>query len=91
MRAYTSTQPLYNPLFPPINPRFAVHPAGFNRSATGPDDVGRHNLNPPAYPAPGYHPLACHLTPVKGYLSPTQLHRKLLYLRNPSTPGRAAA
>ena len=86
-----NTLPSYNPLSPVINLRFSVQPAATCESAAGHDNASRHNLNSPTYPAPGCLPLPCHLTLVKGYLSPKRLHRKLRYLRNPSTPGRATA
>ena len=95
MRSYSSTQPLYNLLSPPINPHFAVHPAAFSRSATGPHDVSLHNLKSPIHPDPGCHLLhfclACPPPACKTDLSPKRLHRELLHLRNPSTPHRATA
>ena len=95
MRVKYNTLPSYNPLFPIPNSRFAaVHPAATCEPAAGHNNVGRRNLHSPAYPHPGCHPFDLylrHLTPGKGYLSPTQLHRKLRYLRNPSTPGRVQA
>lgn len=94
MHVKYNTLPSYNPLSPAINLRFSVHPAATCESAAGHNVAGRHNLNSPTYPHPGCHPFTLwlrHLTPGKGHLSPEQLHRKLRYLRNPSTPGRAAA
>ena len=96
MRFKYNTLPPCNPLFPIPNSRFAaVHPAATCEPAAGHNDTGRHNLNSPAYPHPGRHPftlyLACPPPTCKGDLSPKQLHRKLRYVRNPSTPGRVQA
>ena len=43
MRAYFSTQPLYNPLSPPINSRFAVALAATSESCEALSDAGRHH------------------------------------------------
>ena len=95
MRVKYNTLPPCNPLFPLPNSLFAVHPAAFSESVAGHNNVGRRNLNSLAYPHPGCHPftlyLACPPPTCKGYISPKQLHRKLRYLRNPSTPGRVQA
>ena len=42
MRAYFSTQPLYNLLFPHINSRFAVHLAAISEPYGAPSDDRRH-------------------------------------------------
>ena len=49
MRAYFSTQPLYNLLSPPINSRFAVALTGISESSGTPSGDGFHNPNPPIY------------------------------------------
>ena len=91
MRVKYNTLPPCNPLFPLPNSRFAaVHPTATCKPAAGRNDAGRLTLNSPAR-----HPftlcMACPPPTCKGYLSPMELNRKLRYLRNPSTPGRAAA
>lgn len=95
MHVKYNTLPSYNPLSPPINLRFSVHPAATCKPAAGRNDAGRLTLNSPTHPHPGRHPftlcLACPPLTCKGDLSPEQLHRKLRYLRNPSTPGRVQA
>ena len=50
MPAYSSTQPLYNPLSPPINSRFAVALAAPSESYGAPSDEGGHrNPNSSTY------------------------------------------
>ena len=43
MRAYFSTQPVYNPLSTPINSRFAVALAAISETCEAPSDEGRHH------------------------------------------------
>ena len=56
MRAYFSTQPLYNLLSPPINSRFAVALAAFSDSSGASSDGGRRCPN-----SPNYHDAGCYL------------------------------
>ena len=49
MRAYSSTQPLYNLLSPPINSRYAVHLAAISESSGNPSGDGFHTLNSPQF------------------------------------------
>ena len=94
MPAYYSTSTCSNPLAATRTSRFAVRPAAFSESAAGHNNAGRHNLNSPAYPHPGCHPLdLClrHLILGKGYLNPKLLHHELRYLRNLSSHHRATA
>ena len=95
MPVYYNTSTCSNPLAATRTSRFGVRRADSRESAAGHNNTGRHNLNSPACPHPGCHPftlcMACPPLTCKGYLSPKQLQRKLPYLRNPFTPGRAAA
>ena len=95
MRVKYNTLPSYNPLSPPINLRFSVHPAATCKPVAGHDNAGHRNLNSPIHPHPGCNPftlcLACPPPTCTGDLSPKQLHDEPRNLSNPPTPGRAAA
>ena len=56
MPAYSSTQPLHNPLSPPINWRFAVALAAVSESSGASSDEGHRNPNSPIY-----HDADCYL------------------------------
>ena len=56
MRAYFSTQPLYNLLSPPINSRFAVALAAVSDSSGASSDGGHPNHN-----SPNYYDTSCYL------------------------------
>ena len=81
MRAYFSTQPVYNPLSPPINSRFAVDLAAISeRYDASSEDGKHHHLYSSIYQGLDSF-LACHslpsnddLTPKEKRLRPSQLH-----------------
>ncbi len=95
MRAYSSTQPLYNLLSPPINSRTAVHPAAISESSGSPSGDGFHTLNSPIYSDSGCYLfsscLDCPLHSCKDDLRPKDLMHHLLKLHHPSIiPGTEA-
>ena len=95
MRAYSSTQPLYNLLTPPINSRYAVHLAAISESSGNPYGDGFHTLNSPIYPDSGCYLfsscLGCPLRSCKDDLRPKDLRHLLLKLHHPSViPGTEA-
>ena len=48
MLGYISTSPLHNPLFLPINSRFATHPMGISESSASTFAASHHNEKSPA-------------------------------------------
>ena len=90
------TQPVYYPLFPPINYRFVVHLAVVSESSGSTSHVSHHNANSPvstdsdrylfhsypAYPSPAW----------KDDLPPKERRRELLQLHHSLVaPIKAAA
>ena len=49
MHAYSSTRPLHNPLFLPINWRFTAHLSPISEPSKAPLDEGCHSPNSPIY------------------------------------------
>ena len=95
MRAYSSTQPIYNLLSPPINSRYAVHLAAISESCGNPSGDGFHTLNSPIYSDSGCYLfsscLDCPLHSCKDDLRPKDLRHHLLKLQHPSViPGTEA-
>ena len=88
MRAYSSTQPLYNLLSPPINSRYAVHLIAISESSGTPSGDGFHTLNSPIYSDSGCYLftscLNCPLPSCKDDLRPKDLRHHLLKLHHPS-------
>ena len=86
MRAYFTTQPLYNPLSPPINSQFADALVAISEPYEAPPDKGElHQPSSSIYQASGCHvfasflactPLSCndYLPPKETRLRPPQLH-----------------
>ena len=76
MRAYFTTQPLYNPLSPPINSRFADALVAISEPYEAPPDKGElHQPSSSIYQASGCHVFASFLacTPLScNELSPSQ-------------------
>ena len=95
MRDYYSVQVLYNLLSWLATSRFAEPLSTVSKATAERSGEGQHYSDSPIYHGTGckltLSCLLCPLSACKGYLSPKQLHRKLRYLPNPSTPGRAAA
>ena len=96
MRAYSSTQPLYNLLSPHINSRFADTLAAISESSGAPSDEGHHNPNSPIYQDSGCYLydscLTCPLPACKDDLTPKTLRNLLLQMHHPSvSPSTAAA
>ena len=62
MLGYISTSPLHNPLFLPINSRFATHPVGISEPYEASPDKGElHQLSSSIYQASGCHVFASFL------------------------------
>ena len=97
MRAYFSTQPLYNPLSPPMNSRFAVALAAVSESSGASSEGGHRNPNSPIYHDAGCYLfdscLTCPLPSGKAAIDPSGLRRsRLLQMHHPLvSPITAAA
>ena len=85
MRAYSSTQPLSNPLSAPLTSRFAAHLASISKSASAPSGDSGHNPNSPICQDISRYLfgtcLACPLPTCKGDSTPKQLHHPLISCR----------
>ena len=95
MRAYFSTQPLYNLLSPPITSRFTVALSALSASSGAPSDEGHRNPKPPINRDAGCYLFDSYLTyplpACKDDLKPKGLRNQLLQTRHPSVTPRTAA
>ena len=88
MPAYSSTQPLHNPLSQPINWRFAVALAAVSESSGASSDEGHRNPNSPIYHDAGCYLfdscLTCPLPSGKAASNPSGLRKsRLLQMHHP--------
>ena len=96
MRAYFSTQPLYNLLSPPINSRFAVALAAVSESYGASSDGDHRNPDSPSYHDADCYLfdsfLTCPLPSGKDAVNPRDLRRsRLLQMHHHSVSLRTAA
>ena len=88
MRAYFSTQPLHNPLSPPINWRFSLHLAAIRESAGASSDEGRYTPASPIWQDFCHRlfnsSLTCPLPLGKDTVVPRDLRTRLLQMHHPS-------
>ena len=96
MRAYSSTQPVYNPLSTPTNSRFAAALAAISEPCETLSDKGElHQPNSFIYQASGGHVLDKFLAypplPFNGDLPPTDIRLGPLQLHHPSATRKTAA
>ena len=88
MLGYISTSPLHNPLFLPINSRFATHPVGISESSASTFAASHHNEKSPASAVSDCHLFSncgLHRLPTcNDDLLPKAIRTGSLQLRHPS-------